>query len=323
MQKRLKISRWLKRLQALLIVLLFYVFFTIGYYFLPWSVRYPIYRTIPKIDRVLRNTGYKVVTTWDELGLWGRDRRTAFDPTVRGNYIYGGAPSQGLQIFDRLTRFENVGYVIGYSESMRAPLWVAYRVFDIPVLYAKKRPGFRIDHRTKSKVSTRDYTYSGYDRGHMAPNYAIATRYGNYAQRETFLMSNIIPQKPNINRYIWKDLEMLVAKRYGLYLKEVWVITGPVYTEPVEKLESGVAIPSGYYKILIDQIENEVRVKAFLVESDCPPYSRIKSQLVSVDQLEERTGLDFFPDLSKEAQIQIESEPAGRLWPWLGPFVRY
>ena len=121
MRERPKITRWLKRLQALLIVVFVYVLFTIGYYFLPWSVRYPIYRSVPKIDRALRNTGYKVVTTWDELGLWGRDRHTAFDPAVRGNYLYGGTPSQGLQLFGRLTRLENVGYVAGYSESMRAP----------------------------------------------------------------------------------------------------------------------------------------------------------------------------------------------------------
>ena len=84
-----------------------------------------------------------------------------------------------------------------------------------------------------------------------------------------------------------------------------------------------MAIPSGYYKILVDQTDEEMRVKAFLVESDCPPYSRIKSQLVSVDQLEKLTHLDFFPDLSAEVQAEFESKPAGRLWPTLGASIRY
>ena len=157
----------------------------------------------------------------------------------------------------------------------------------------------------------------------MAPNYAIATRYGKYAQHETFLMSNVIPQKPGVNRFIWKDLEMLVAKRYGLYLNEIWVVTGPVYSEPVELLDSGVPIPSGYYKILIDQKDKNVRVMAFLVESESPPYTRIKTCLVSVDEIEKRTGLDFFPSLPDQMQQQIESEASGRLWPWLGPYIRY
>jgi len=164
---------------------------------------------------------------------------------------------------------------------------------------------------------------SGYDRGHMAPNHAIATRYGVDGQRETFLMSNVVPQTPRINRYIWKDLEARVSRRYGRYFSEVWVVTGPVFSEPVDRLDSGVAIPSGYYKILVDESGDALRVLAFLVESDCPPYTRIKSRLVSVDELEESTGLDFFPRLSESVQAEIEVQPAGRLWPWLVPAIRY
>jgi endonuclease G len=320
-RNRLRIRRHFK---TLLVLVLLYSAGCVSYYFLPWSIRIKVYKNIPALDRTLRKSGFRIVCGWDELGLWGRDRKTTFVPAVRNDRTYGGYPSQGLQLFDRVKVLENTGYTAGYSESRRAPLWVAYRIFDVPLLDAGKRPsGFRIDHRTQAKVSHRDYTHSGYDRGHMAPNYAISTRYGRYAQRETFLMSNIIPQKPNINRYLWKDLEMLAARRYGRYHHEIWVITGPVYEKPVRQLESGVAIPSAYYKILVDQSGDEVRVKAFLVQSDCPPYSRIKSQLVSVDQLEELTRLDFFPELSREAQEEVESHPAGRLWPWLGSSVRY
>jgi endonuclease G len=306
------------------ILSILYLTGAVGYYFIPWSIRINVYKISPEFDRTLRRHGFTIVRNWDELGLWGRDCRTAYEPSLSASHAYGGYPSQGLQLFDRVNVLDNIGFTAGYSEAMRAPLWVTYRVFDVPTLDSGKRPsGFRIDQRTKSKVSHRDYTHSGYDRGHMAPNYAISTRYGWYAQRETFLMSNIIPQKPNINRYLWKDLEMLVAKRYGQYLNEIWVITGPVYQKPIQRLESDVAIPSGYYKILIDQDGEEIRVKAFLVQNNCPPYSRIKSQLVSVEQLEELTHLDFFPELSSEAQAELESQSAGRLWPWIGPALKY
>jgi endonuclease G, mitochondrial len=136
-------------------------------------------------------------------------------------------------------------------------------------------------------------------------------------------MSNIIPQSPKVNQHLWKDLEMRVAKRYGRYFSEVWVITGPVFREPVERLESGVQIPSDYYKIILDQNKGKVRVLAFLVPRDCPPYTRIKKCLVSVDEIEALTGLNFFPALSEEEQALLESEPAGRLWPWLLPAYRY
>jgi endonuclease G len=316
--------RTIRRFKPVIVLALVYVCGTVGYYFLPWSVRQRVYRVNPGVDRALRKTGFNIVRAWDELGLWGRDCRTMLSPDQRGHHAYGGFPSQGLKLIDRVNVLENVGYTVGYSDSMHDPLWVLYRVFDVPILESGKRPSrFRIDYRTKSKISHGDYTHSGYDRGHMAPNYAIATRYGMYGQRETFLMSNIIPQNPRVNRHIWKDLEMSVARRYGRYFGEVWVITGPVFKKPIERLGSGVAIPSAYYKILVDEDGDELRAKAFLVASDCPPYTRIKSHLVSIDELEELTHLDFFPELSKEAQSELESRPAGRLWPWLGSSVRY
>ena len=296
----------------------------VGYYFLPWSVRRPIYKTAPKLDRALRLRGFKTVEGWDGLGLWGRDCRTALEGRSGGEHVYGGNPSQGLKLFDRVTVLKNESYIVGYSDSMQNPLWVAYRVFDVPSLDSGKRPSsFRIDQRTEAKVPSTAFRGSGYDRGHMAPNHAIATRYGVDGQRETFLMSNVVPQTPRINRYIWKDLEARVSRRYGRYFSEVWVVTGPVFSEPVDRLDSGVAIPSGYYKILVDESGDALRVLAFLVESDCPPYTRIKSRLVSVDELEESTGLDFFPRLSESVQAEIEVQPAGRLWPWLVPAIRY
>ena len=305
-------------------LILILVFGTVGYYFLPWSVRRGVYKVSPKLDRALRLNGFKMVCAWDGLGLWGRDCRAVLSRRENGVHVYGGRPSQGVKLMDRAKVLENESYTVGYSDSMQNPLWVAYRVFDVPVLESGKRPSyFRIDHRTSAKVSHKDYRGSGYDRGHMAPNYAIATRYGVDGQWETFLMSNVIPQTPRVNRYMWRDLEHDVARRYGRYFSEVWVVTGPVFSEPIKRLDSGVPIPSGYYKIIADENGGTLRVLAFLVESDCPPYTRITSRRVSVDELEELTGLDFFPKLSKAEQAELESRPAGRLWPCLLPSIQY
>ena len=136
-------------------------------------------------------------------------------------------------------------------------------------------------------------------------------------------MSNVIPQTPRVNRRIWKDLEMRVAKRYGRHMEEIWVITGPVFEKPVKKLKSGVSIPSHYYKIIVDEQGGNLRALAFLIEKNCPPYTRISQRLVSIDELEERTGLDFFPDLNEGVQQQLESESATRLWPWIASVFHY
>ncbi len=301
-----------------------YVILTVGYYLLPWSIRQAVYVRVPSVDRTLRKGGFHILQRCDELALIGRDADVRMESSFRGDFAYGEFPTQGMKIFGRVNVLENRGYVSGYSESMRNPLWVTYRIFDIPnVSSGKRQSRFSVDTRTQIQVSHSDYTHSGYDRGHMAPNYGIATRYGPEAQKETFLMSNVIPQNPIVNRHLWKDLEMRVAKRYGLYFGEVWVVTGPVFQGEIKKLDSGVPVPSAYYKIIVDEHNGRLRALAFMVPRYVPPYTRIKTCLVSIDEIEQLTDLDFFTSLPDAAESELESERATRLWPWIGSALRY
>lgn len=305
-------------------VVLIYLLATVGYYHLPWSVRDSISNRFPSLNRALMKQGFAILQGWDELALTGGDADVRMEDSFRGDQVYGGWPIADAVSGGRIRRLENRGYTVGYSDTIQNPLWVAYRIFDLPKLQAGERKSyFPIDQRTRAEVSHDDYTHSGYDRGHMAPNYGIATRYGREAQLETYLMSNIIPQNPEVNRYIWKDLEMRVAKRYGRYFREVWVITGPVFEGRIRRLDSGVPIPTAYYKIIVDENGDHLRALAFLVDEKSRPYTRIRTCLVSIDQLESLTGLDFFPDLPVAMETELEAEAATRLWPWIGPSMAY
>ncbi len=315
--------RW-RYLKVLLLLAVTYTVITVGYYYLPWSVRQKVYNHAPTVDRTLRKSGFNILKGWDDLAWVGRDARVNLPDTYRADYAYAGLPQQDVQRFGRVEMLENRGYVAGYSESLRNPLWVTYRIFDVPKLRSGKRPSrFKPDVRTRSQVAHSDYTHSGFDRGHLAPNFGIATRYGREAQLETFLMSNIIPQSPGVNRHLWKDLEMRVAKRYGRYFREVWVITGPVFQGEMAVLDSGVAVPSAYYKVIIDEHGDELRALAFLVPRNVPPFTRIRSCLVSIDDVEQKTGLDFLRELPDDMESELEAQSASRLWPWIGPAVKY
>ncbi|MEE9367833.1 MAG: DNA/RNA non-specific endonuclease [Pontiella sp.] len=304
-------------------LILAYLLFSLIYFHVPWTVRKGLYEKVPQIDRMFMRTGFGLLENWDELALLGKDAAIPLYSSFRGDHEYAGYPSQGFKMLGRVKILENRGYTSGYSDSMKNPLWVSYRIFDVPKLKSGERSSFTIDQRTRAKVKSGDYTHSGLDRGHMAPNYGIATRYGRIGQKETFLMSNIIPQNPNVNRHEWKDLEMRVAKKYGRFFTEVWVITGPVFQDPVKKLDSGIPIPSHYYKIMVDEHRDTLRTLAFLIPADSPPWTRIKKRLTSIDEIETQTGLDFFPELSEEDQILLESSAAARLWPWIVPSLNY
>lgn len=148
----------------------------------------------------------------------------------------------------------------------------------------------------------------------MAPNYVIGVVYGAQAQEETFLMSNIVPQLPDLNRGPWKDLEQMIAKEYLPECEEIWVITGPIYSEPVSRLRSGVAVPMAFFKILVDVTpRNQTRVLTVVMPQNIDG-DELNAYLVSVDDVEAATGLDFLSLLDDAVEDQLEASRASRLW---------
>jgi len=146
----------------------------------------------------------------------------------------------------------------------------------------------------------------------MAPNSAIATRYGADAQKETFLLSNICPQTSNLNQKVWKLLE-IEEINYADAFEEVWVIDGPIFADlnggPTKTLASGVHIPTAFYKIVIDEQQGQSRTFAVIIPQDVKGYEKPDQFLVSIQKIQQETQLDFLPELDAKTQHQLESQP--------------
>ena len=255
-----------------------------------------------------------VVGPW-LLQAWRESAPTPSTPTtaITTRHIYAGQPAAPYP----LTTLDRIGYSVGYDERRHNPAWVAYYVPPGQTHQNGDRPEkFEIDYATSSKTRHEDYTNSGYDRGHMAPNYAIATRYGDQAQAETFLMSNVVPQRPDLNRGPWRELEMDVAGPGGFAnrLGGVWVITGPMYDAQRAALKSGVEIPDAFYKIVVDELAGTPRALAFIMPQDAPLKAKPERYLTSIDEIERQTGLDFLTQLDDTLEERIESAREGALW---------
>jgi endonuclease G len=231
--------------------------------------------------------------------------------------VFAGLPAGG-----DLKVLPNEAFVVGYDEARKDPAWVAYRLAGPAIFVGYTRlSGFTVDTRTAARVRHDDYTNTGYTRGHMAPSNAIYSRYGRAAQRETYAMSNVCPQIGELNSGRWQQLEALVAGRrpsdpswaeeYG----EVWVIAGPVFDADRTFLPAGVEIPDAFYKIVLDVDERSgrPRVLAFIMPNSAAA-GELEAYLVSVDEIESRTGLDFFSQLDDELETELERVPAERLW---------
>lgn len=232
-------------------------------------------------------------------------------------HLYGGAPAVTSGPNAALLRtLVNRGYVVGYNDARRNAAWAAYHVCDLPELAAPPpRPDtFAVDRRTVARVTPDAYTGSGYDRGHLAPNYAIATRYGAAAQEETFLMSNITPQRHALNAGLWKELEQKIATSYPARYQEVWALTGPIFGDQFSTLRSGVPIPDAFFLIVIDEHEGKLRTLSLIVPQETPPDADPGQFLTSIDEIERRTQLDFLVELDDASEAEVEQRPPPRMW---------
>ncbi len=279
-----------------------------------------------EVSRLVGNwiEGRKNVTAfevaWDLWQFYGSEDFVAGGRgALTGNHsemqalLYGGVLPESQRKAVRV--LGNAGYVVGYSEAMGNPLWAAYRSFDVKTLEAPKRPeAFRADGRTVARVEPGDYSRSGYDRGHLAPNYAIATRYGRAAQEETFLMSNIVPQKHALNAGPWRRLEEKIATSYAARFGEVWVMAGPVFGENPKRLARKVAVPEAFFMIVVDESEGQVRAQAFVFPQEAEEGDALEKFVTSIDEVEARTGLDFLSVLPDEAEAALEARRVARVW---------
>lgn len=205
------------------------------------------------------------------------------------------------------------GYALCYRESYEIAEWVAYCLTreELQNKVAERTNDFREDTKiTSASALSFDYSGSGFDRGHLAP--AADMKWSFKAMSDCFLMSNMAPQRPEFNQFIWNDLENKVrswAYKYGA----VYVVTGPVLEKPAKYYQqigksTKIAVPEYFYKVLLAQKNNSSKTiiaRAFIMPNKkCD--KKIADYAVTIDQLEERTGLDFFSLLPDDIENRIE-----------------
>lgn len=204
---------------------------------------------------------------------------------------------------------QHSAYLLDYDEAREQAAWVFYELTreELSVAY-ERSDNFRSDPKVRTgSAGPRDYAGSGYDRGHLAPAADLA--FSPQAMSESFYMSNMSPQEPGFNRGIWKKLEGQV-RAWAYDDGEIYVISGPLYLEPRGTLPSGIAIPSHYFKVLLDDDPDGQRSMAFILPNQKSRAS-LRSFAVSIDRVEELSGLDFFSSLPDALEESLEAQNQG------------
>lgn len=238
----------------------------------------------------------------------------SFSYTIRNpqfdNLSYG-VPGAADSIIER------EGYALGYIEKHEQPAWVQYIMTadEVSRRAAKRGDDFRPDPEVPTGSATpQDYTRSGYDRGHLAP--AADMSFSVKTMSESFFMSNMSPQAPQFNRGIWSKLEKQV-RHFATKEKRIVVVTGPIL--PAEKTitigANKVTVPKYYYKVIYDTTPPEKMI-GFVLQNK-GSNADLRTFVVTVDRVEELTGLDFFSAVPKEKQEQMERTITVENWHWI------
>ena len=204
---------------------------------------------------------------------------------------------------------EHVAYTVSYNPQRRIPNWVAYCLEKEEVSGDNPRSNkFLPDPLVEGDaVVTKDYSGSGYDRGHMAP--AGDMRWSEQAMKESFYMTNICPQNHNNNAGDWKDLEELVrdlANRYG----SIYICCGPIVTDENTTIgnERKIVVPQAFYKVLLRQkTDGEWTAIGFVMPNQAGNRP-LMTYMLSVDEVETMSGIDFYPALPDEIENSVEAD---------------
>lgn len=142
-----------------------------------------------------------------------------------------------------------------------------------------RKNDFRADKRVPTGPTPDDYTNTGYDRGHMTP---AADSNSDKQMSETFLMTNMTPQLPSVNRTAWRMLEDRVRS-----VPFTYVITGAVYQWPAKTIgKRQVPVPVALYKIAYFASGNKA---VYYVDN----IDKATVRTVPIEEIEKQVGFDL------------------------------
>ncbi len=234
-------------------------------------------------------------------------------PSLRRETRYG-MPAADQILFNR-------HYVIGYSYYFRQAKW-ALEIVDPEKTDVERADNFRSDYRVPQmfRADLADYRNSGFDRGHLVAS--ANQREVEIQNSETFLLSNMSPQHPDLNRRIWKNLEEAVRQldaKKNIY--ETYVLSGPIFdfNKAVKTIgsedDNGVTlpVPHSYFKsILTENNRGTLNMWSFIIPNKASNKPLTDFRVPTTD-VENYSGL-FIWERLMGAKIEREKNKIRKMW---------
>lgn len=277
-------------------------------------------------DNVNANTGY------DNVSVTGYEIPHLNDQNVYADHY---VTMDGVQILN---------YALEWDNTKRHANWVAF-TFDTTTSAdnVKRTDAWSVDPKlpAEMQVQESDHKNDGFDKGHLCASEDRV--YLKEANEQTFYYSNMSPQLNDFNGGFWGKLEARVqtwgrSTAEGVYDK-VYVTKGGTLNKLLKNFKGttvnggtpttdangftihGLACPEYYFMAVLSQKDDVFHAIAFLVPhkegmTRNPSSDELKEYVVSVDKLEEETGIDFFCNLPDVLENEVEAAYNLNDWAW-------
>lgn len=231
------------------------------------------------------------------------------EPKTSTDAVHQSEVDNELIIFNEFT--------VSYNRSNNLASWVTWTVQRSNFGKAERQNDFR--EWGNLNVVPSDYKRSGFDRGHLCPSADWTNSVKSNST--TFLMCNMIPQSPKLNRGIWGELEKFVRTKVKKG-KKAFIVAGVDGIGGIgsrgkkRRLNGKVVVPSSLWKavLFVDVRNNLVDIKpsncqamAVIIPNRMNLRSDWKNYITSINEVEKRVGLNLFMPIDDKYEEQVES----------------
>lgn len=205
------------------------------------------------------------------------------------------------------------GFTVSFNKDNGTPNYVVWELLGTETNGdASRYNKFWQDEELEGCPATYDYSYSGYDRGHLCP--AADQKWSDQAMVDCFSLANIAPQDHDLNAGAWKTLENK-ERTWAQRDSAIIIIAGPLYS-PSDKERIGdaeVRVPGAFFKVLVAPYLSKPRGIAFVYPNMTAP-GNMQNYVMSIRELEKISGFDFFSGLPQNEQDRFETSASFNDW---------